>query len=55
VLLTPVWVTRQNMKATVIADGFVRASALCPARKPADVLHRWNPVDLRVTGEPGYC
>ena len=54
-LLTPVWVTGRNMKSTVIADGFVPAWALCPARIPLDLLHRWNPVDLRVAGEPGYC
>ena len=29
VLLTPVWVTTQNMEATVIADGAVPASQLC--------------------------
>jgi len=28
-LLTPVWVTRRNMKSTVVADGFVTQSDLC--------------------------
>jgi D-xylose transport system substrate-binding protein len=32
VLLTPEWVTTQNMKATVIADRFVPASRLCAGR-----------------------
>jgi D-xylose transport system substrate-binding protein len=31
VLLTPVWVTTQNMEATVIKDGFVKASDVCIA------------------------
>ena len=29
VLLTPIWVTPENMAATVVADGFVSASDLC--------------------------
>ncbi len=29
VLLTPEWVTTKNMKATIIADNFVKASQLC--------------------------
>jgi D-xylose transport system substrate-binding protein len=29
VLLTPVWVTTQNMEATVVKDGFQPASAIC--------------------------
>jgi D-xylose transport system substrate-binding protein len=32
VLLTPEWVTTQNMNSTVIADGFVQASALCAGK-----------------------
>jgi D-xylose transport system substrate-binding protein len=31
VLLTPVWVTAQNMNSTVIKDQFISASALCQA------------------------
>jgi D-xylose transport system substrate-binding protein len=34
-LLTPEWVTAQNMKATVLADGFVTASALCAGQYAA--------------------
>jgi D-xylose transport system substrate-binding protein len=29
ILLTPVWVTKANMQATVIQDGFVKASEVC--------------------------
>src|SRR5215831_4660046 len=29
ILLTPVWVNKSNMQSTVIADGFVKASAVC--------------------------
>jgi D-xylose transport system substrate-binding protein len=32
VLLTPEWVTTENMRSTVIADRFVRASALCQGK-----------------------
>ena len=35
VLVTPIWVTTSNMDATVIADKFVSASRLCPARYKA--------------------
>jgi D-xylose transport system substrate-binding protein len=35
VLLTPEWVTRQNMKSTVIADGFVLPSELCKRYRSA--------------------
>jgi D-xylose transport system substrate-binding protein len=31
VLLTPVWVTTQNMAATVVKDNFVKVSDICPA------------------------
>jgi D-xylose transport system substrate-binding protein len=36
VLLTPEWVTTQNMNSTVIADKFVSASALCTSAFAAD-------------------
>jgi D-xylose transport system substrate-binding protein len=29
ILLTPVWVTKANMEATVVKDGFDPASAIC--------------------------
>ena len=32
VLLTPEWVTTQNMNSTVIADKFVPASRLCSGK-----------------------
>lgn len=35
VLLTPQWVTTANMKATIIADGFVPASQLCTSKYKA--------------------
>jgi D-xylose transport system substrate-binding protein len=35
VLLTPEWVTRQNMKSTVIADGFMLPSELCKRYRSA--------------------
>jgi D-xylose transport system substrate-binding protein len=36
VLLTPEWVTAQNMKSTIIADNFVPASQLCAGNFAAD-------------------
>jgi D-xylose transport system substrate-binding protein len=44
VLLTPIWVTPQNMAATVVKDGFVKASKLCTgavkkACKSAGISH----------------
>jgi D-xylose transport system substrate-binding protein len=36
VLLSPEWVTAKNMKSTVIADGFVKASQLCAGSYKAD-------------------
>ena len=36
VLLTPEWVTTQNMNSTVIRDNFVPASQLCAGQYQAD-------------------
>lgn len=53
-LLTPVWVTRQNMNATVIADGFVQRWDLCTAPYPP-MLRRRDLIARALMSQPGYC